>query len=66
MQSNRVANEKEHTYEILTILTVQRTYQDEYVCKRLFSVFNKMEILERKITFLGILGLEDEEGERAG
>ena len=48
MRNNLVANEKEHIHGILTILTVQRTYQDEYVCKRLFCVFNKMELLEEK------------------
>ena len=46
MRNNLVVNEKEHIHGILTILTVQRTYQDEYVCKRLFCVFNKMELLE--------------------
>lgn len=61
-----MANAEEGKHRVLTILTVQRTRQDDYVFKHLFSVFNTKELLEGEITLLGIWDVGDEKEGGAG
>lgn len=62
MRGDLVANAEEGKHRVLTILTVQRTRQDDYVFKQLFSVFNTKELLEGEMTLLGIWHVGEQEG----
>lgn len=61
-----MANAEEGKHRVLTILTVQRTRQDDYVFKHLFRVFNTKELLEGEMTLLGIWHVGDEKREERG
>lgn len=66
MRGELVANAEEGKHRVLTILTVQRTRQDDYVFKHLFSVFNTKELLEGAMTLLGTWQVGEEREGGAG